>query len=415
MDRASAADATFAAAGGAGWRVIGDHAAAWFETGSYATGAALIARIAASIPAAELPEFDLRPRGLRVRVRPDPDRATTISATAAALGLRTDPAALAELGLVIQTGDAEDSGGRQGVRTFWRQVLAYRQSVGGGLADPLHRDPPVRFTRLDVPRPLRNRLHLDVGRPAAAVDAIRTAVGQQPHGPFQVALDDPDGNEVDLCPGGPLSTEPGTDDWQAMFSALAFYPAATGAAVQLLTEVAGIADAAGLPLSVDLRPDGVLIDSGKDQWETATGADPAFVALAMRIQQAAAELGLASDPAPYRFIQIGIDVADIPAAREFWRSVLGYRNDPRPWVTDIYDPRRLNPVIFFQDLDTSDADRVLQRNRLHLEVSIPAEQLDTLLATGLAAGGRRLDPGAVDVPRRGLADPEGNELWLLGY
>jgi hypothetical protein len=308
------------------------------------------------------------------------------------------------------------------VRSFWQQVLAYRESVGGGLADPLHRDPPVRFTRLDAPRPLRNRLHLDVGRPAGAVEAVRTALAQQPHGPFRVALDDPDGNEVDLCPGGPLSTEPGTEDWQAMFSALAFYPAVTPAAVRLVTEVARIADEAGLSPLVDLRPDGVLIDSGKDQWETATGADPAFVALATRIQQAAAALDLAADPAPYRFIQIGIDAADVPAAREFWRSVLGYRTDPRPWVTDIYDPRRLNPVIFFQDLDTSDTDRVRQRNRLHLELSVPGEQLEALIATGLAAGGRLLDPGTTggrrgpqDSQRRTLADPEGNELWLRGY
>ena len=44
-------------------------------------------------------------------------------------------------------------------------------------------------------------------------------------------------------------------------------------AAELAVAVAGLADEAGLPLLIDLRPDGVTIDSGKDLWEEDGFAD----------------------------------------------------------------------------------------------------------------------------------------------
>ena len=70
------------------------------------------------------------------------------------------------------------------------------------MADALRRDPAIRIRESTEPRPLRNRIHLDVVRPAAAVEQARPGEGS---GPFGVCHADPDGNEVDLVPGDPLS------------------------------------------------------------------------------------------------------------------------------------------------------------------------------------------------------------------
>ena len=88
--------------------------------------------------------------------------------------------------------------------------------------------------------------------------------------------------------------------------------------------MAGLAHEAGLPLLVDLRPDGVTIDTGKDQWE-----DERFVDLARRVQAAARAMGLTADTTRLRFVQIGIAAVDVPAVRGFWWAVLGYEYDPR--------------------------------------------------------------------------------------
>ena len=62
-----------------------------------------------------------------------------------------------------------------------------------------------------------------------------------------------------------------------------------------------------------------------------------------------------------------------------------------------------------QGLDASDTARRRQRNRIHVELAVPADVAATRLDAVRAAGGRVLDtaPG-----RWRIADPEDNELVL---
>lgn len=132
--------------------------------------------------------------------------------------------------------------------------------------------------------------------------------------------------------------------------------------------------------------------------------------LAAKVQAAAHRLGLTADVAEPRFVQVVIDAVDIPAARRFWSATLGYEEDPREGVTDIVDPRQLNMPLVFQDLDTSDADRIAQRNRIHIDLFLPDDQVAARLEAALAAGGtvvRDASPIWWTV-----ADPEGNEVDL---
>ncbi|WP_410785268.1 VOC family protein [Kribbella sp. C-35] len=358
----------------------------WYDAPSHAAGAALVERLA-QLPSG-MPDVDVRSSGVRVRTA----EADEVAAAARQLGLPADPQAVQNLDVVIEAADPAT------VRTFWQTALGYDRAGADGLEDPLRRDPTFTVRRLAEPRPLRNRIHVDVVRPSAAVDEARAVTGREPSGAYGVMLPDDEGNEVDLVPGDPL---PGTTDWLALFAAMTFYP--TSAPAQLVTTVAELADAAGIPLMIDVRAEGVVIDSGKDQWEDADGADPKFVALATQIEAAAKDLGLRADPAPLRFVQFGIDAVDVQMVRAFWTELLGYAEDSRPHLSDIYDPRRLNPVLFFQQLEEPRQ----QRNRIRFELAVPEDAVAQRVQAALSAGGQLLSEKPYLV-----ADPEGNEVVI---
>jgi hypothetical protein len=213
-------------------------------------------------------------------------------------------------------------------------------------------------------------------------------------------------------PGEALGEGIGTADWQAVFSAMACYRTSSPRQQRDLTAAAAaLADDTGFPLLVDLRPGLVIIDSAKDQWEDdAHGLELDFADLAGSLQTAARELGATADPGLPRFAQLFLDAADVATVRAFWVAALGYTRDRRAGVTDIYDPRRLNPVLVFQELDASETERRRQRNRIHLELAVPSDLAQTRLATTIAAGGRLLDESE---DRWRVADPEGNELVIV--
>jgi hypothetical protein len=384
---------------GTDWRVVDGVATAWFDASSLAEGAALAGRLVEL--SADI-VVDLRATGVRVRLDSD-EHAEAVSAAARDLWLAANPAVLQHLSVVFESASPSL------LTPFWQRVLDYAPGADGGLADPLRRDPAIRIRQSTEPRPLRNRIHLDVVRPAAAVEHV--SLGEA-SGPFGVCHTDPDGNEVDLVPGAALGEGIGTADWQAVFSAMVCYR--TTSPVQqreLAAAAAALADDTGFPLLVDLRPGLVIIDSGKDQSEDdAHGLELDFTDLAENLQAAARELGATADPGLPRFAQLFLDAADVAAVRAFWVAALGYVHDRRAGVSDIHDPRRLNPVLVFQELDVSETERRQQRNRIHVELAVPSDHAQTRLAATVAAGGRLLDESE---DRWRVADPEGNEMVIV--
>jgi hypothetical protein len=381
------------------WRSVDGVATAWFDAPSLRDAAALAARVAEL--SAEL-VVDLRATGARVRLDSDA-HAEAVSAAARDLGLAANPAVLQHLTVVLESANPP------GVRGFWQRVLDYIPGQDGGLTDPLRRDPAIRIRHSTEPRPLRDRIHLDVGRPAAVVEQASPG---EPSGPYGIRHTDPDGNEVDLVPGAALGETAATADWQTVFSAMACYRISSPAQQRdLAAAAAALADEAGFPLLVDLRPGLVILDSGKDQWEEdAHGLELDFTELAGSLQAAARELGATADPGLPRFAQLVLHAADVAAVRAFWVAALGYTCDRRPEATDTHDPRRLNPVLVFAEIDASETERRRQRNRIHVELAVSSDLAQTRLATAVAAGGRLLDESE---NRWRVADPEGNELVIV--
>jgi hypothetical protein len=391
-----------------GWRRVDDSLQVWFDAPDHATGAALVTRVAGLDAAGDdAPDVDLRASGVRFTLRGNDAAAEAISAAAAELGLQPDPSVLQAMRVVVEAGEPA------AVRDLWRTVLGY-DDAGGDLVDPSRRDASFRVVHTDDLGRLRNRLHVDVARPhartAATVEALPGLGGSVLRsGEWHAAVADAEGNEIDLVPMSPDGSldGPGTDDWWALFGAMASYPTTDRrTAAALAEQVARLADDAGLPLLVDLRPDAVVVDSGKDQWE-----DAAFPDLARGVQAAARELGLTGDTSGLRFVQVAIDAVDVVAVREFWRVALGYVADTREGLTDLFDPRRLTMPVFFQPTDAGETGRLRQRDRLHLELSVPDDQVQRRLDLALAAGGSLVgaDPGG---GRWTVTDPEGNELVL---
>ena len=199
-----------AAAGVADWRVLFDGAGAYFRTGSFAAGAALVDAIGALDGIGNhYPEVDLRRDGVTVRIMTheggglserDVEMARQISAAARALNVPADPAAVQTVQVTI---DALVS---PRVMPFWRAVLGYQEWGDEDLLDPHRRGPSFWFQQMDAPRPQRNRIHIDISVPhdqaearvAAAIAAGGHLVTDE-HAPAWWTLADAEGNEVDVA------------------------------------------------------------------------------------------------------------------------------------------------------------------------------------------------------------------------
>ena len=170
------------------------------------------------------------------------------------------------------------------------------------------------------------------------------------------------------------------------------------------------ADAHLLPLP---RPDRVELTLQTASVAQVTRRD---VDLAHAITDAIRAIGLQTasslPPRPAQALEIAIDALDIPAIRPFWRAVLAYTDEPgHDGPTDpLVDPLRQGPAIWFQQMDRSRP----QRNRIHLDITVPHDEADHRLAAARAAGGTLVS----DTAARAywvLADPEGNEACITTW
>jgi pterin-4a-carbinolamine dehydratase len=405
------------------WRVLAQGADAWFNAPSHAAGADLVRHVVdGCADIGHVPDLNLRATGVHVRTRfsnagltdVDVEAARVVSAVAREQGLEADTSDVRRLNLTI---DAMDIGA---VMPFWQAALDYESSEDL-LFDPARRHPAIWFQQMDEPRPLRNRIHLDVGwalglgpgHVASAVAAGGTIV--RDGGGWHNTVADAEGNEVDLFPlsgNDDLSSTPGCEDWRGLLDAGVHYGADLDGGAALVVEAARAADEAGVGLLINLRADGVSIWAGKDCWWA-----PGFEDAAREIQRAARASGLVADPHQVRDFQIAIDARDIDRVRSFWQAALGYRplTDlvPNGSPNDLYDPHWINPPLMFQpidpDLDPDHAARAAQRGRIHVDLFVPDDQAEARVEAAVAAGGRVVfDAEAPDWWT--VADPEGNEL-----
>jgi len=168
-------------------------------------------------------------------------------------------------------------------------------------------------------------------------------------------------------------------------------------------------------LRADVHPDRVVLHLHSPATGWVTAAD---LALAARVTEALAGHGLRTEPGDGavtpQTIEIAIDALDIPLIRPFWKAVTGYLDQPEPADEipggDLVDPLRRGPAIWFQQM----AEPRGHRNRIHLDLDVPAELARPRVDAALAAGGTLVSDASAPAFWV-LADPEGNEVCVCTW
>jgi 4a-hydroxytetrahydrobiopterin dehydratase len=224
--------------------------------------------------------------------------------------------------------------------------------------------------------------------------------GSRPSVPFMA-----DTEKTERITGRQFLSYEGTEDWRPIWGggwACAYFR--TGSfetGVALVGRIGALAAAADHHPDIDLRPEGVTVRLFSGTWEQLSRRD---VELARQISGAARDLDAQADPSRVQHVQVAIDAIAPSAVRPFWRAVLGY---DEVGAEDVFDPLRRGPTFWFQQMNIPRP----QRNRIHIDVYLPHDQIEGRIAAAVAAGGRVISdenaPGWWT-----LADPEGNEVDL---
>lgn len=166
-------------------------------------------------------------------------------------------------------------------------------------------------------------------------------------------------------------------------------------------------------LRVDLRPDQVELtlqarDTGR---VTARDIDLAG-AVTTALRALDADPGPAGAARSVQQLEIAIDAMDIPSIRPFWKAVLAYADEPGRGAPDdaIVDPAGQGPAVWFQQMDAPRP----QRNRIHLDLTVPHDEAEARVAAALEAGGTLVSAAHARAFWI-LADAEGNEVCVCTW
>lgn len=106
-------------------------------------------------------------------------------------------------------------------------------------------------------------------------------------------------------------------------------------------------------------------------------------------------------------LEIAVDTMDAARIMPFWAAVLGFVPDGDDALSD---PQSRLPSMWFQQMEQARE----QRNRIHLDVTVPHDVAEARVAAALAAGGALVSDA--DAPRFWvLADAEGNEACVCTW
>lgn len=196
------------------------------------------------------------------------------------------------------------------------------------------------------------------------------------------------------------------DDWRFVLGAIRadFVAPSFPAAAELVVSITEAAERAVHHPDIDVRYPGrvrVLLTTHATGGLTTLDVD-----LAREISLLAAAGDATPVPADVQGVEIAIDTMDADRIRPFWAAVLGYGDDRGVLV----DPFRSGPAFWFQQMDVPRT----ERNRFHVDVSVPHDVAEQRIAAALAAGGTLVSD------RRAkafwiLADADGNEACICTW
>ncbi len=203
-----------------------------------------------------------------------------------------------------------------------------------------------------------------------------------------------------------VSESEGLEDWRVLLRSLqsSFKTGSMAKGLEFASRVGAAADEANHhpDLTVTYPRVHVLLTT-----HDADGLTQRDVDLARRISAIANELGVAAEPVAATQLEIAIDALDISRVKPFWEAVLGYKSH---LDDDSVDPYGRGPAFWFQQMDAPRP----QRNRIHIDVTVPHDVAAQRIAAALAAGGTLISDAAAPAFWV-LADPEGNEACICTW
>jgi 4a-hydroxytetrahydrobiopterin dehydratase len=180
--------------------------------------------------------------------------------------------------------------------------------------------------------------------------------------------------------------------------------------------VAVCGDDADGHLWMDVRWNRVIFTVQSRSTASVTARD---IELAGAISAAMRGFGLATDPdvggrvpRSVQVLEVAIDALDIASIRPFWKSVMGYvdETDASGAEDALVDPLGQGPAIWFQQMDAPRP----QRNRIHLDISVPHDEAQHRIQAALATGATLLTDAQAPAFWV-LADAEGNEVCITTW
>jgi 4a-hydroxytetrahydrobiopterin dehydratase len=192
----------------------------------------------------------------------------------------------------------------------------------------------------------------------------------------------------------------GVDDWRVVFGGACthFRTGSFRVGVALINAIGDLADVANHHPDVDLRYPGVTVRLVTHE---VGGLSLRDIELARQISAAARDLGVTADPSAVQTVQVAIDALDRDRVMPFWRAVLDYK---AVGDEDLDDPHGSGPSFWFQEVDAAQP----ERNRFHIDVSVPHDQGEARVAAAVAVGGRLVSDENAPAWWT-LADADGNE------
>lgn len=205
----------------------------------------------------------------------------------------------------------------------------------------------------------------------------------------------PDAQVQDALPG-----------WRVLYGKIhaTFVTGSFARGLELVSGIGELAEAANHHPDVVLRYPSVSVSLVSHDVGGLTSRD---VDLGAKITALAADLGVEADLTKPQSVEIGIDALHIPAVMPFWQTVLGYTQEGD---VDLVDPRGIGATVWFQQMDEPRP----QRNRIHLDVSVPHDVAEDRVAAAIEAGGRLVTDEYAPAWWV-LADAEGNEACVTTW
>lgn len=203
----------------------------------------------------------------------------------------------------------------------------------------------------------------------------------------------------------------GLTDWRMLAQAIhaRFATGDFARGVAFVQQVAELAEAANHHPDVTLTypyVDLKLLTHDADNAVTDKDVD-----LARRISAAAAEQGITADPVPLTRVELALDTADAAGIGPFWAAVLTGSADAYASArdaddtNDVVDPNGRSPFLWFQPTESHDE----PRQRFHLDVWVPNEQVEARVRAAVEAGGAEVHRTPTFVV---LADSDGNKACI---